>query len=112
MTLTERQHKAADRLWWAEQEILWQKSYESEESYRLSQYEENNKAAFTMTEGRVGMPIPLVPRGVFWSRGWRGCPVCGGDITNHDPAVYYAQVRGTTMRTGWSCTGEPGVWAT
>lgn len=77
---------------------------------RMSAYEVGNQAAWKRTNGRVGMPIPLLPRGVFWSRGWRGCPQCGGNVTTHHADQPYTVREGGVVRAGFSCTGNPGVW--
>ena len=77
---------------------------------RHSDYERANRSAYERSDGRIGMPIPLKPNGVFWSRGWRGCPQCGGNVTTHRANKMYLVVEGEHMRIGWSCTGQPGKW--
>jgi hypothetical protein len=79
------------------------------EDDRPSDYERANQSAYLRSNGRVGMRIVL-SKGVFWSRGWRGCPQCGGDVTTHKPNKLYLVIEGDYMRIGWSCTGQPGKW--
>lgn len=74
-----------------------------------SAYERRNKRVWDESNGKQGMRIVL-SKGVFWSRGWRGCPQCGGDVTTHRPNKMYLVVEGEYMRIGWSCTGQPGKW--
>lgn len=74
-----------------------------------SAYERVNQRTYMASGGKQGMRIVL-SKGVFWSRGWRGCPQCGGDVTTHKPDKMYLVVEGEHMRIGWSCTGQPGKW--
>ena len=109
MTPEERETRQAARMEWAERERQWEMTHFGDE-HKASQYERANLSAYLRSEGKIGMAIPLMPRGVFWSRGWSGCPNCGGDVTTHRPNKLYLVVEGEYMRIGWSCTGKPGKW--
>ena len=104
------EERAANRLKWAEREREWELSRYADDGNKASQYEHRNRDAYVRSNGKVGMPIPLYPRGVFWSRGFRGCPQCNGDVSEHRPNKMYLVVEGDYVRIGWSCTGQPGKW--
>ena len=102
-----------NRLQYARLQSRWAaeaKSRQPDDENKPSAYENRNEVAYYATNGRVGMPIPLYPRGVFWSRGWRGCPQCSGSVLTHRPNVPYHVRSNGVIRAGWSCTGKPGIW--
>lgn len=104
MNAKERREEKA----WRENRPKWTRSAEWDDE-TPSAYERINQRTYQESKGKRGMMIPL-GKGVFWSRGWRGCPQCGGDVTTHRANKMYLTVEGDSMRIGWSCTGQPGKW--
>lgn len=81
----------------------------------LNAYEAANRLRWLRSGGREGLPMVLPGSvlnggGVFWSRGYQGCPVCAGRATD-PPAMYpFREVRNGVIREGWSCAHQNVPW--
>jgi len=64
----------------------------------VSKYEERIKAS-----GRA-MRVLLSSGGVFWSRGWRGCPWCEQRVDVQVELQPFALQHDNAVTTGWRCT--------
>jgi len=69
----------------------------------MNDYQQANKNRFDRTGGRIGLCITLSSGPAFWSRGWRGCQFCGGDVKGHTPLVPFIEYTLDGVRSGWRC---------
>lgn len=81
----------------------------------LNAYESRNRHLWETTGGREGLPMDLPGSranggGTFWSRGWRGCPVCGRHAHEAPLMFPFREVRGGVIREGWSCAHQGVPW--
>lgn len=66
-------------------------------------YSDQNWQRHRETNGRMGMRVDLGSQGAFWSKGWKGCEWCNGDV--HAPIVLHpfkAERNGETV-SGFRC---------
>ena len=82
---------------------------------QLLPYEAANRARYLASGGREGlrMVLPGSPKsggGVFWSRGWKGCPVCARPAHEPPQLFPFREVRGGVIREGWSCAHVNVPW--
>lgn len=70
-------------------------------------YQQQNWQRYWRTGQPPGLRIQLFPRGIFWSRGPRGCDGC---TSSYGPRswVRFEDHRAGYVTVGWSCTGAPG----
>lgn len=67
-------------------------------------YERRNWERYRASGGRVGMLIVLDKAPPFWSRGWRGCDRCGGDVHQPGPMEFFEERSADgEIRRGWRC---------
>ena len=81
----------------------------------LLPYEAANRERWLASGGREGlrMLLPGSPKsggGVFWSRGWKGCPVCARPAAENPILYPFREVRDGVIRQGWSCAHVNVPW--
>lgn len=67
-------------------------------------YSDANHERYLQTNGRLGMRVDLgIKGGTFWSKGWRGCEWCSGDVRQAVTLYPFREIRNGVEVTGWRC---------
>lgn len=68
-----------------------------------NEYEARARELYERSEGRLGLKIPVLKGRPFYSKGWRGCEFCWGDVKGPTTLYYFEEQKDGIIRKGWRC---------